>query len=407
MQTTPSGHKRSNRILILHREGNLFNNPSLKCIIDLLLEKGYGIDIRYKKSPSPMPRVKGVRLLPFGNVTGLCKAIISDLLCSWPLIVFSVFFERLFLYGSYDLLLGVDRHGLIEASILSKLTKTPYVFISFEIMFKDETSCSFKSLERKASKGVCLWIVQDEVRAQQLQSENLLQPSRRFLLPLSSAGPGLLRTERLRDRLGIPKEKKIAIAIGSVFSWSMITQIIRSAADWPDDWVLIVHERYGRTKELLAADVAAARELIGSKIFISDAAAEVVDDMGNIFSGVSAGLAFYKPDFVNPDTGKNLAFLGMAAGKVSTYLRYGVPVIMNEIGLYAEEARRERFGCVVDSPANISTMLDEIDQEAFRINARRYFEEKLDFNLYKKNLWTCLSSAMNNISCSYDPRGLN
>ena len=397
MNTATFRHDRSKRVLIIHTEGSSFNNPSMKCIIDLLLEKGCKIDLRYQSLHASMPPVKGVRFITFGPITWFIKSIIYDWICVWPLIVISVLFDYFLFYKKYDLIIGVDRHGLIDASVLNKFSETPYIFISFEIMFERETSARYKSLERTASKCVSLWIVQDEVRAQQLQFENFLQSTNKFLLPLASAGVGSVKAERLRDRLGIPEEKKVAIVIGSVYGWSMISQIMKSVVNWPEEWVLIVHERYGRTSELLSAEVAAVENLLYCKIFISDAATEMVDDMGSILAGVSVGLAFYEADLKKRYLGKNLVYLGLSSGKISTYLRYGVPVIINEIGIYAEETRLYRFGCVVELPEEITNKLDEIDHEEYRINARNYFAKKLDFNIYSNDIWSRLLSAMERI----------
>jgi hypothetical protein len=52
-------------VLIIHTDGNSFNNPSLKCIMDLLLEQGCKIDLRYPKSFAPMPDTK---------VSGFCHS---------------------------------------------------------------------------------------------------------------------------------------------------------------------------------------------------------------------------------------------------------------------------------------------------------------------------------------------
>jgi hypothetical protein len=344
-----------------------------------------------------MPPVKGVRFITFGPIIWFIKSIIYDWICVWPLIIISVLFDYFLFYKKYDLIIGVDRHGLIDASVLNKFSETPYIFISFEIMFERETSARYKSLERTASKCVSLWIVQDEVRAQQLQFENFLQSSNKFILPLASAEVGMVKAERLRDHLGIPEEKKVAIVIGSVYGWSMISQIIKSVVNWPEEWVLIVHERYGRTSELLSAEVAAVENLLDYKIFISDAATEMVDDMGSILAGVSVGLAFYEADLKKRYLGKNLVYLGLSSGKISTYLRYGVPVIINEIGIYAEETRLYRFGCVVELPEEIPNKLDEIDHDEYRINARNYFVKKLDFNIYSNDIWSRLLSSMERI----------
>ena len=383
------------RILIIHPEGNSFNNPTLKCIIDLLIQRGCEIDLRYKSFYAPMPALDGVKLLPYKKTLSRVKTVLVNKVCVKKLIFLYVLLEKLFLYkNNYDLIIGVDRQGLIEADMLSKITSTPYVLISFEIMFESETSARYKSLEREASKNVALWIVQDKVRAQQLQNENRLNPAKRYLLPLASAGFGQMETKRLRDDLGIPRNKKVAIVIGSISKWSMVGQILMTTKDWSDDWVLIVHERYGNTYEILKKECAAIiHELKDKKIFISDAAIDMVDDMGFILSGVSIGFAFYEPDFSGPYTGNNLKYLGLASGKISTYLRYGVPVILNEIGLYAEEARRFRFGCVVQQPVQIKEKLDEIYQEEYKNSAMEYFSDKLDFNIYRDEIFSRILSA--------------
>jgi len=382
------------RILIIHTDGNTFNNPSLKCVIDLLLGKGCEIDLRYPKSNAPMPSPRGVRLLPYGRIAKHVKANVFDRLASRRLATLCVRAEKLALYRDYDLIIGVDRQGLIEAGILHRLTGTPYVFFSFEIMFASETSVRYKALEREAAAGVSLWLVQDEARARQLELENGLQAANRFLLPLASAGAGAPGPRRLRDLLGVPEDMHVAIAIGSVEGWSMTGRILQSVAGWPRGWALIVHERYGRTRERLRAELAQVAHLVGRTIFLSHTAPEMVDDMGAVLAGIAVGLAFYEPDFKGSYTGRNLQHLGMASGKISTYLRYGVPVILNDIGLYPGEARHFGFGRVAEAPEQIAAHLNLCRDEHCGSSARRYFLEKLDFNVHAQGLWSRLREAM-------------
>ena len=381
------------RVLIIHIEGNSFNNPSMKEIMNLLLEKGCKIDLRYAKSHIPMPQYAGIRYLPFGAMIRILKTIIFDLLCLRPLVLLSVIAEIYFCYRKYDLIIGVDRRGLIEASVINKFTGTPYAFISFEIMFEGETSVRYKSLEREASKGVTVWFVQDDFRAEQLQKENGLDPHKKMLLPVASAGIGRPNSVRLRDFLGVPIDKNVAIAIGSVFDWAMTRKILESVEGWPEDWVFVVHERYGRTSENLTEALAALRHLVGRKIFISDAATEDIGDLGGILSGVSVGLAFYEPTYKDSHSGNNLKYLGLSSGKISTYLRYGIPVVINEIGLYAKEARLHRFGFVVECPQQIRHKLDNCLDDQLKRNALDYFSRKLDFNLYRDRVWQSVSAV--------------
>lgn len=382
------------RVLIIHPEGNSYNNPSLKCIISLFKENNVLVDIRFKKSNAPMPKTQGVRLIPYGLMIASVKFLFVKFLSSFYLTFGYVYIERMLLYKKYDLIIGVDRQGLIEASLLSNITNVPYMFISFEIMFESETSSRYKRIERLASKNVSLWVAQDEIRSHCLRLENFLHKERSFILPLASEGEGVQSSKRLRDTLGIPVCKKVAIVIGSIAQWSMTNSILESLSRWPDEWVLIIHDRYGRTAELLSSEIDFPHDLVNCKLFISDFAAEMVDDMGYILAGVSVGLAFYSPDHSCPHTGNNLRYLGLASGKISTYLRYGVPIIANQIGLLAEHATKYQFGLVVGHPNDLPASLGQIDVERMKINAIKYFSEKLDFKLYRNLLWDAMASAI-------------
>jgi hypothetical protein len=381
-------------VLLIHAEGNLLSNPTLKCVVDLFLSRGYAVDLRYQRSLARMANVPALRLLPFGRQLWRVKYVLLNWVCLYPAMLLSVLLEKILLYRRYDLIVGVDRPGLIEASALHSLSGTPYVFLSFEIEFADETSVRRKRLERRASRDVALWIVQDAERAAQLEKENGLAPSKRTLVPLASAGSGQTATRGLRDDLGVPANKKVAILMGSIAEWTMAEELILGATEWPDDWVLLVHERYGQTSERLAGIVAKVRAYIGTKIFVSNAAKDAVDDLSGVLSGVAAGLAFYKPISGNPYLGKNLVHLGLASGKISTCLRYGIPVVTNEIGMFAAEIRSFGLGRVVASPAEVGRTLAGLDAEGCAENARAYFARKLDFDLYAGDLWSALERAM-------------
>lgn len=387
------------RVLIIHTDGNTYNNPTLKCIVDLLLSHSISVDIRYPISIAPMPHIPHVTLLPWGFLRGKFKKLMYNWLNSWWLSRVIVHFEAKHLYKThYDLVIAVDRIGLIEAGILNEIFGFPFVFFSFEIMFASETSRSFKEIEIKASKNLSHWFVQDEVRAELQKKENDLLSNNYSLIPLASSGSGTLSRLRLRDKLGISESKKVAILIGSLSSWTMIEDIIQSVFRWPDDWVLIVHERYGKTpifaNKIQGDNATGCRHEHEQRIYISNYPTDLVDDLGSILSGISVGLAFYHPDFKSPYTGKNLVHLGLASGKIATYLRYSIPVIMNEIGLYAEMARQYDFGCVVD---HVSLVTEKLRYENWPIkanNASRFFNEFLDFENYKSDVWNILNDVI-------------
>jgi len=391
------------KVLIIHPEGNAFNNPSLKCIIDLLIENDVEVRMRYCKSNAIIPLSYNLKLFPYSRIHHKIKRVIFDKICNQTLINIYVKIVSKYYQDRFDLVLGIDRMGLIEAFAISRIKKTPYVFISFEILFESETSNKFKSIERVSASKVKGWFVQDIVRQQCLIQENKLHKKNSILLPLASAGLGVFNKERLRDELGVPNKKKVAILMGSINNWSMVKEIVDSVNKWGDKWVLVIHSRFGNTISILKK-LNIDKELYLNKIYISNYPSEVVDDMGYILNGISAGIALYKPIFNSPLTGKNLQYLGMSSGKISTFLRYGIPVIMNDIGLYSSIASENGIGVVVQTPYEIGTSLDKIAQneDKYHINAIEYFTRELDFNNFKDIVYDNLLTAMEDIPIRKD-----
>ncbi len=381
------------RILMIHHEGNAVNNPSIKAMIDYFGERGYYFDIVSKKRKLSQPEMPDVRWLFDGWILRRIKTIAENILCSNAMSRCIIWWQwRNRFKNQYDLIIGVDRQGLIEAYYLSQLMRIPYYFISFEIMFAKETSLRFKRLERDASEKVTAWIVQDEVRAEKLAQENLLDRSKVFYLPLASRGLGKFGHGRLRDELGIPKDKHVMIAMGSIEKWAMIDEILKSLPLWPDNWVLIVHDRYGLTKNKIADFITPERN-VSCRLFISESSTKYVDDMGYILNGVSFGLAFYRSFAGHLYWGDNLKYLGRASGKIATFFRYGIPVIANNIGIMADDIKTFGLGHIVDSPADIHEILQKNNikkSNEYRINCQKYFSEMLDFNLFAKRLATKL-----------------
>lgn len=381
------------KILLIHTDGNTFNNPTLKCLVDLLLENKVEVTIRYPKTIAPMPNMAGLRLLPFCALYRKIKNIVFNIICWEWLSRFSVWLENMTIYKNYDLIIGVDRRGLIEAYHLHHLTDTPFVFFSFEIMFSAETSLRYKAAEIAASRHVKHWFVQDELRALHLEMENQLDPNTKTLIPLASSGQPMPPTHRLRDYLGIPHHKNVAITIGSISSWSMTPEIISTIDSWPDDWVLIIHDRYGRTEielEKLGCNIS---NWINKKIYISNQSTDLVDDMSDVLAGVCVGLAFYKPVFTSPYTGNNLKYLGVSSGKISTFLRHGIPIILNEIGIYSDLAKKYEFGIVIDDFKKIETALNELANLQKGQQALNFYLEHLNFEIYKTTVWNAINNA--------------
>jgi hypothetical protein len=381
-------------VLFVHPEGNSFNNPTIKALIDLFLEHDAEVSIMYRRALAPMPALNSVTFYPWGEAWDYIRYLVVNKFSSHFLSILLFYFDHYRLRGSYDLIVGVDREGLVQAYVLAALWRKPLVFMSFEIMFEKETSKFFKRLERIACRNVSRWFVQDEYRAALLANENGLLIENSVIVPVASRGLGTFAQSRLRDFLGIPTKKKVALMMGSLLEFSMIAEIISSSINWPDEWAIILHSRYGNTDRALKRLGINLASHENSKVFVSNQAVDQVDDMGYILGGINAGLAFYKPTFDNPWTGLNLSSLGLSSGKISTFLRYGIPIITNDIGIYSKLAQRFNFGLVVEHTASLPSRLSEFDFDTASESALNFFSTYLDFRLFEDLIWTSLETLI-------------
>ena len=382
------------RVLIVHPEGNAANNPTLRSIISLLGKNGVFVDIISKNGIAPQPAIANVRWINEAPVYSRLKALATN-------IISSDFFVKLLIYlnrkqyknNDWQIVIGVDRQGLIEAREISRMLDIPYAFISFEIMFESETSLRFKIVERTASKNVSFWIAQDEMRAKMLSDENHLQSRPSLLIPVSSHGIANQTERRLRDSLNIPNDKKVAIAVGSISEWTMMDEVLGSLPNWPEDWVLIIHDRYGHTQSRLNALKLEEKLLSKSRLYLSTDAPEDVDDMGYILSGVDCGLAFYRPINGNPFLGNNIRFLGRSSGKIATYLRFGIPVITNIGAPMMNDIREYQLGEVISDPNELPRCL-RLGNFSNRKNCQNYFKTHLDFENHSDEFWKLLEKSV-------------
>ena len=369
------------RILVVHHPGNAFSNPTLQSFIQYAIANSIEIDIRCRTSMALKPKIENLTWLKYGKIIKLLKKYFLKNLSVKTVIWIISLYEVLFVFKKqYDLIIGIDKEGLIDAGHYSAFLRIPYVYFSFEIMFSDEIGEDKKRIEKEFSKNVNLWLVQDEVRANCLVEENNLSLDNSFICPVASAGLGEFSKSRLRDRLDIDVKKKVAIMIGSLSDWSMSYEIIKSVEKWPEDWVLIVHERYGRAYQIIKDRIGA--KYLGTRIVPSNFSSENLDDMGTILSGIEVGLAFYNPVYTTPYNGKNLKYLGLSSGKIATYLRYGIPILTNYIGKYADLIKKNKLGLVLENPEKIAFVLENMCKSEYSDNCQSFFLKNLDANIY-------------------------
>ncbi len=366
----PRLNKIMTNILLVHPEGNINNNPNLFAIVELLCGNGYYVDYLVKKNPIIDQRsyIKNLQILFLDDTN------IDDV-------------EQLD-NKKYSLIIGID-NGIVIASKIARKLNIPYCYISYEIMFADELGKVKKNHEIAACKNISFAICQDPVRSYFLSIENNISVNKILNIPVTgNYQKRHPKSDFLYERLSIPKDKKIALFAGSISKWSMIGDIVKQTDFWPKNWVLVLHDRYGRNLGFLSS-------LIKNRpqIYISDKPLKTPDDLEKLICSADVGIGLYQSNFKSAYEGKNLVFLGLSTGKLITYLKYGLPVITNEIGQMSDYIRQYKLGQVVRD-------VNEINPEPVlnipncSENCIRFFKEKLDFRLKSDQLLKLIDDAI-------------
>lgn len=378
-------------ILLVHPEGNLNYNANLLGLIDLLGEAGHRVTYvaprrRGLRQDAPARHTdvvllehreaEGRFMFPAG-VWGLSRPRAADF-ASWQ---------------GYDLVLAVDR-GVIEGASIARHYGIPHALISYEIFFREETSTRYKAPEIDACRDVAFAICQDDVRARHLSRQNGIPPERVLRIPNAARGfrAALPKPRVLHERFGLAARMKAALHIGSFAEWTHAPFLLKSTREWPEDWVLVIHERYGSSAALLKL---IRKHADPQRVRRSEAAFATPAEMSAFVQSADLGLALYRPDYANPWIGRNIEDIGLSSGKIATYLQHGIPVATHELGEIAELIRTYGAGEVfpLDRP-----FVPREPPAGSAAACRKLFERHLDLDVFGKNLVDAVAAAGSRIA---------
>ncbi len=371
-------------LLIIHPDGNIYDNHNFYEMVEFL-RKSYRVTIltiAHKGGKNKHKDEFGRHIIYyFRGWRRLFKYLDSNML--------RYIFLNIYLFGrrKYDLIIGVDRESIIQASILSEITKTPYALLSYEIFFEDETSAAFKQKERKACENIAFAIVQDELRKVHLCKQNHIPEEKVMLMPVAAGvAKSHSNTYFLHDHLHIPKDKKILLYAGGIDGWSgfpALFYILESML--PDDWVFVIHFKHpGIAKSKPNFEL--------SKIYFSEAYLPTYHDFSKLLYSADLGLVCYYPDFADVYRGKNIGYIGLSSGKFNTYLQHGLPVLAIYPSYLAKLTQQHRLGIGTTDLRTIN--LTNFKKEEYEQNCLKFFDEFLSFETCKDELIQHIENAL-------------
>jgi hypothetical protein len=281
----------------------------------------------------------------------------------------------------YACVIGVDPDGLALAHSLAR--GAPLGYFSLELLLSSELSTAaeaqLKAHERELSRQAALVVVQDEDRARLLADDNGIAWERLVLVPNAPPGPARRQPTRYwHTRFDLPPEARVVIHSGSLGDWTGVEDIVDSARDWPDPWVLVIHTRYDAESseyvERLRTRADPRRVWFSLKPVRRQ-------DYDALIDGADVGLAFYVPTGASSFTGSNVGTIGLSSGKLAYYLRAGLPVAVNRASSIARLVESRGAGVAVEDARSIGSALDRLaaDYDALSAGACAFFEDQLDF----------------------------
>ena len=254
----------------------------------------------------------------------------------------------------YSCFIGAEPGGLIAASILGDKHKVPVVYYSLELWLSDEITMLrdkvLKDMEKKYNKSAAFTITLDEERSVLLAHGNGIPLSSIVTVPVCADGPKYgQKGDFFRKKFKLPERARIILYAGFIAEWAMCEEMARAALGWPQNRILVLHT-HGYNEQSYLEKIS---KYEGAQVKISREPVSY-EELPSLLASADIGIALYR------DLGKNFNLLGSASGKLSHYLKSGLPVIANNYPSIREIINRYNCGICIDDVSQIAGAVEKI-----------------------------------------------
>jgi len=230
-------------------------------------------------------------------------------------------------------------------------------------------------------------IIQSEAREKLFREDyELSDEIPTFYLPVTYSGePCTEKSDYLREKHGIGPDKKILIQLGEIKWWFNCIDIARSVAGL-EDWVLFIHGYYDW--EYLEELKRVLRDEQIDNVIVSHDFIASIDELNEMIKSCDVGVAWYSDYTVNMKT------VGTSSGKISAYLKFGLPVITNNYPTLVSAVEDKGCGVCLDDYDGIPFALSRISDnyESYSRNAITEYERTYRFSNYEETLLEFIES---------------
>jgi hypothetical protein len=281
--------------------------------------------------------------------------------------------------------IGIDPGGAILAWVHSRLWHRGFVYLSLELV-SPKTYRRFSKLvpwlEGKALKQAAGIIIQDAERLRTLSQYHAGVSQRAFFLPNSTraatAHDKLSRSGNyFRKKFNLDPQcfPYIALQAGMIEDEVYAQELAKAFTQINSGFALVFHERLKRS--INEPYIQLLRNHNSRNLFLSLDPVPF-DQVDRVFASATIGLALYRP------IDENFAQNTLSSGKLSFYLKHGIPVLMNSLPSADALNQRYQIGVVVQDPTSHEELAAALNSimaryDFYSSNARRCFREQFDF----------------------------
>ena len=285
--------------------------------------------------------------------------------------------------SSFDYFIGIEKEGLIWASLMAEKTGVPVIYYSLELYLEDVLHLpgfikyqKFRESEKRYHSRAVATIIQDTFRAEALFIGNGVRTPV-ILTPVSVRGEVVTsRSKYFQNKFGLSENQIVLLYFGLFIPQRFCEEIILAGNALPEKYVTVFHgygdEPYIQFLQSMAQP---------GRIFFS---LDMVDEseISALLSSAHIGLALYENQFLND------RLTAFSSQKIALFARHGLPFIAMRNECY--EYLTQNIACcvLVDNPSQIpeAAAIMATDISRYRNNAWNAYRKYYDYDVQFESL---------------------
>ncbi|MGD9832013.1 MAG: glycosyltransferase [Piscinibacter sp.] len=364
------------RVSVFAPMGTLDHQTGILNAANSFAAAGYEVEVltvrnrRFEEVRFESPRIR-VRAMPIHfDSDREPRALVTLLFLGWVLLAFWRSHPLVFAGGIRGLLAAYGYALFRRCSIVNYQTEL-YIGAKLDTRGKK----LFKALERRAARRSLLTIEHDASRRELLVADLGVDPRRVAIVPNAPRGPAAWRpSDFLHRRLGLEPDTPILLSPGSLSEFFASSLVVEAAQHLAPPWRCVVHSAQPRSRDEPYIRRLLELDKTGRTVFSLDPIP--YDQIDALLGSAAVGMALY-----SSEVGQNTSSVGLASGKLSHFLKLGIPVIVSPLPGLADFVREHGVGDVLESAQQLPELIARIERDAqgYRRRALACFDAHLAY----------------------------